>query len=690
MTPTQPDIKSPFRLGDWHVLPSLNRITSGPTVVSVEPRVMDVLVRLAETPGEVVRREQLQEDVWSGTVVNEEALTRAISELRKALGDDPKQPAYVETIRGAGYRLIAPVDRHVFTDIAPAVDPKIGRRRAAALVAASVLIGLALVAVAVETRSDSPAPLTAAPLTTLEGSEINPALSPDGSRVAYAWDGEGSFDLYVKQSNSEEHLRLTDHEGYESAPAWSPDGSTIAYFSSSGGRYGIYTIPAMGGRPRLLIETAHWVESLDWSPDGRYIALSTRLADTEPMRLFRLDVSSPAMTPLTAPSPHLSGDVSPAYSPDGRRIAFVRRERAGTHDVFLLDDGEIRRLTHGELGLRGLDWVSDSELVISSFRAGTYGLWRLDVDTGDMTWVPVRGERIYNPTVGGGDLVYAELTYEKNVWSITRGADGGIVTNPIIVSTRWDCEAYFSPDGRRLVFTSARSGHLELWLGNADGTDLSQITHFEGPFVGNPRWSPDGRRIAFYASPEGRSIAYVLDVESQRAEPLTEATYNSWVTGWTNDGRWIYVASDRGGSWQIWKIPSDSQGDAVLVTDGIAASESPDGNYLYYVRPDEEGLWRSSLRDGVLFGPEERILDTLDASDWSNWTVHDEGIYFIDRRSGGPAVAYLDLESRTIETIAPLPNIASPSLAVSPDGKTILYARIERVNSDLMLAEEVF
>ena len=99
----------PFSIRQWLIEPQLNKV-SGPTgSFSVEPRTMKVLVLLAQETPSVVTREQIMDVVWEGSIVTEHSLTIAISDLRKIFGDDPKSPAVIETIRGVGYRLIAPV-----------------------------------------------------------------------------------------------------------------------------------------------------------------------------------------------------------------------------------------------------------------------------------------------------------------------------------------------------------------------------------------------------------------------------------------------------------------------------------------------------------------------------------------------------------------------------------------------------
>ncbi|MCI0625988.1 MAG: transcriptional regulator [Acidobacteria bacterium] len=99
----------PFRTGEWGVEPSRNLLIRGTEEVHLEPRVMDVLVHLAERAGEVVSKEELVERVWKQRYVSDDVLTVAVYTLRKVLGDNPRQPRYIETVPRRGYRWIAPV-----------------------------------------------------------------------------------------------------------------------------------------------------------------------------------------------------------------------------------------------------------------------------------------------------------------------------------------------------------------------------------------------------------------------------------------------------------------------------------------------------------------------------------------------------------------------------------------------------
>src|SRR6185295_6401532 len=123
-------ITAPFQLGDLEILPASGELRSRRGTQRVRPLLMDILVRLAAEPGEVVRRETLLEDVWPRRMVNDEVLSRAIAELRTALGDDARGARYIETLPKLGYRLVAPIqaleapvrDPAANEAIAPAAD----------------------------------------------------------------------------------------------------------------------------------------------------------------------------------------------------------------------------------------------------------------------------------------------------------------------------------------------------------------------------------------------------------------------------------------------------------------------------------------------------------------------------------------------------------------------------------------
>lgn len=155
----------------------------------------------------------------------------------------------------------------------------------------------------------------------------------------------------------------------------------------------------------------------------------------------------------------------------------------------------------------------------------------------------------------------------------------------LIYSTRQDITPRWSPDGRRIAFRSLRSENPEIWVCNSDGSDPVQITSFGGSHVGWPAWSPDGKLLTFDAAEQGQRDIYIVRVDGGAPRRITKDPADDAVPSWSRGGRWIYFASSRSGDSQVWKIPVEG-GEAVRVTKGGGriAFESANGEYVYYAK----------------------------------------------------------------------------------------------------------
>ena len=193
-------------------------------------------------------------------------------------------------------------------------------------------------------------PMRPVPLTSYPGVEGQPTFSPDGDRIAFVWGGEtpNNFDVYVKLIGPGPPLRLTTDPAWDHSPAWSPDGRHIAFLRGhppSREKMGVFLIPALGGQERKLAETRvagtlFQGTCLNWSPDGRWLAVCDEEDDSPfPLSVFLLSVDTGERRRLTSPTE--GEDVSPAFSPDGRTLAFARYAPGFTSD--LLSAGSRRR-----------------------------------------------------------------------------------------------------------------------------------------------------------------------------------------------------------------------------------------------------------------------------------------------------------------------------------------------------------
>jgi Tol biopolymer transport system component len=155
---------------------------------------------------------------------------------------------------------------------------------------------------------------------------------------------------------------------------------------------------------------------------------------------------------------------------------------------------------------------------------------------------------------------------------------------------------------------------------------------------------------------------------------------------WSHDGKWIYFSSTRSGREEIWKM-SSSGGEAVQITrnSGDTPQESPDGKFLYYMKgwPEAVSVWRASV-DG---NQEAKVLDSIHSE--GQFSVWKEGIYFLKtpNKIGHSDIFFYEFATGQIRKVVTIEHPVNNHIAVSPDGRTILYPQSDESGSVLMLVE---
>jgi Tol biopolymer transport system component len=395
-----------------------------------------------------------------------------------------------------------------------------------------------------------------------------------------------------------------------------------------------------------------------------------------------------------------SGDSCPAFSPDGRRLAFSRWTAWAISDLYLVDLSpdlkplaELKRLTSGNWGAASPAWTADGKsLIFSNLSGGESSLWRVDASGSSKPerLATLGGPAAY-PAIShhGNRLAYAQETMHECIWRIEIPTPGGKAKRPekFISSTRNDDFPEFSPDGRRIAFGSDRSGSWEIWICDADGSNPVQLTSLGGQNFVIPRWSPDSRRLAFYAKIEGRSEVYVINASGGSPQRLTFGPIGSEAPSWSRDGHWILFNSSTQPP-DIYKMPAEG-GPAVLVRHTPAPGwwaprESPDGKFIYFNQDTAGGL--SNVVRVPIGGGEEQLV--LNSPYCFLYALVEDGIYFIPKPDpkSGYSIQFLKTTTGKIQRIASLEN---PPWAptVSPDRRWMLFGQREPGHSNLMLVE---
>jgi Tol biopolymer transport system component len=555
-----------------------------------------------------------------------------------------------------------------------------------------------------------PSPAAALPLTTYPGFETAPSLSPDGSLVAFVWDGpaQKNFDIYVKVVGPGEPIRLTKGPARNDNPVFSPDGRLIAFerytWEASGprGRADLYVVPALGGAAERRVAAdlraySHvgtgTATGVAWTPDGRWLAHWSR-AEEPGIWLFAVEGSGRRRI--------TEDGAGPAFSEDGRHMAFIRPATAGmaVYVVPLTEGfmpaGPPRRVSPEVPSIRRVAWLPGNRgLIFSS--SGHQGLSRLQTialasnrleASGPPELLPFGENGTDFSLSRAGRLVYSAHIEDTDIWRLSLTGPDRLRSEPLVRSTFHDYLPDYSPDGTRIAFTSTRSGAEEIWVANADGSNPSVMTTMRGWVCANARWSPGGESILFHsASQESPRELYVLNTTSREVKQLTDDPSADTQASWSRDGRTVYFASNKTGRQEIWKMPA-AGGPRKQVTrqGGAFALESPDGRFLYYSKGGNPraDIWRVPV-DG---GEEQPIVTGL----WTSlsFAVAKDGLYFVRSQAllGPASIDFFEFKTGTTRTVITFDKPPGDAMAMSPTGQYLLYSMYERLGSDLMLVEK--
>lgn len=741
-----------YEFGEFRLDVANRLLWRGEKQISLTLKEFDVLLVLVENAGRVLSKDELLEAVWKDAFVEEATLARNISWLRKKLenGDAGNQTKFIETLPKRGYRFSAAVEKiaeqsraivveehnlagfeteeliaggdreaesaafgHAPVGVLPPPVEVVRRRRWLAVLALGILAAAIsfLVWQSFPRESEPKVVLTSrvAPFSGLPGRENFPAFSPDGKLLAFVWNGGAgdNFDVYVRQTGAGAPVRLTDTKEDEICPVFSPDGSQIAFIRRFLSHSEVYSVPALGGTERKICDLQPVYSRLSFAPDGKTLVVADAEAVGKPKSIYFIDAASGAKRRATTP-PEKAADIAARFSPDGKTLAFLREFGGGAYsEIFVasVSDGDAaaRQLTFDKTEINGLDWSADGEKIIFAARTSAHApsLRQIAIGGGAPESIAV-GKNITNPTVSrdGRTIAFAEESHKTSIVRLEPNAPA----RRFIESGGDDHSPNISADNSQIAFVSNRTGNLEIWIADAAGKNQRQLTNLldltakktvaqsDSPdSAGSPRFSPDGRFIAYDAHINGHGDIYIISSGGGTSRRLTSGAGEEILPAWSADGKWIYFTSNQAGNFNLWRIPADGSAQAVQITKNGAFESfaAPDGKSIFYTRTsDDPKIWQVPIGGG-----EESIAaaDLSKAAIWRYWTVSPTGIYFTVRQGDEPfyRINFYDFENRRVKTVAqpenaPIWNFSGLSVA---NDQTILYAQTEQNASTIMLAD---
>jgi hypothetical protein len=477
----------------------------------------------------------------------------------------------------------------------------------------------------------------------------------------------------------------------------------------------LIVVPAVGGDERhirtLFLRPGEFLGSppLAWTPQSDGLVFTTRLSDDSAgaHHIYRLTLATGELVPLTGGDDVY--DTSPAISPDGRWLAFVRHPDFGAHLRGTLivqplgDDAEAREpivvpVTSAEetIGdaVHSPSWSADSRRL--TFVAGVEVLeWEVGaaqarlvyVGTGFLGGISTAGDISALAMVRDGIRARAVIAGIRSTGDIfalplapaTHEATGLPLTR--IASSAGEAHPRFSPDGRRIVFVSRMEGRADIFVAAADGSEPARLTSMEARIVGYPRWSPDGKRIAFHSQVGAEREVFIVDPAGGPPQRLAAGC----CVDWSPDGEYLY-AMDIAESQTLARIRA-ADGQREQLFNGGFPTVTADGSRLLYGKLGERVIYSRPI-DGDIRSNAEQML-VMDAAYPAGIAATVDGFFYVGDAPDGlsPHVRFYDDETRTARTVARIPGRSVEMLSVSPDGSELLYASQAESGADLVLVE---
>lgn len=594
----------------------------------------------------LVTRDNLIDNIWQQDFVSNSTITNQIFELRKLLGDNPKQPTFLKTIPQLGYQFIASVtpvyskDQAITTlDSLPSreiiltatLSPSVKRYL---LLSITLLMAFITFYLNSATKHDSSTltPFNLIPITHEKGQEWSPALSPGGNYLAYTHrkSSQDFWQIHFKDIKNNTSFQLTSLPVDHFSPIWSPDGNTL-YFTKGGDDFcSIWQADiSLGFNDVTYQEISSCGDISSMSPiaidkQNEWLYFSKIINKTQ-FVITRYNLINGIEEPLSIPSKIGFGDYSLALSPDNQRLAFFRRTSTVKNQLVLLNlnTKEIDVLFHFYQVLFRLSWQRDSHYIWFLNEKNQSNRFNIFTRKIDKTYqfqhkaLAPYDSHNGNYIVDGNFFLSEVISFD---FAVPSNSDNYTID---ISSSFSDYAPAPNSDLSAIAFTSKRSGIQQIWL--KDVEKLKQLTHFDLPnVISEKQISPSDEQILFLKNQK----LHIINIDSQQIKDIyPELLAKSPI--WSCDGNSIFVVLEENDSQNLYRLNPNSLLKEKLFSDITSIKQDCSTQKLYVMQSSQRKVFQFRLNtlDLIDTGINEYITFSR------NWAVHnDEFILLKDNK----------------------------------------------------------
>ncbi|GLR72631.1 winged helix-turn-helix domain-containing protein [Agaribacter marinus] len=601
-----------FAFADCVIDPQTNLLVRNSNQKRIEPKTMALLILLVEQKSTVISRQEIFDALWPSVVVGDEVISQLIYSLRNALGDDAKNPKYIETIPKKGYRFIGDVklvqavkDGSNDKDVSQATV-KLNKYKIP--VAFSVLLFTTIAAILLVNRiwlaNSQTNHFTIGnilPVTQSNGVESDFAINNKTNEIIYAHTTENTVDLYRRALDKNQALRITNNDWREYSPTWLDD-KVILYIREKGNEYQIvkHSLPH---DIQVLYESTARIFSIavtEYRPDEVIFIEFDDFQHNRFNELKSLNMSNGNVEFLHDQYLNLPKEVYLAsFSQNGKTLYFVdHSKKSNVLSALQLKQNTIEQINSHFNAIEHVSQLDDSALLIAGTYGATKGIWQTDLlGTPPILLLPMSaGYKVTQAQLYNDNIYYNTYKAPINL-SVAHTTHEVVNDLPKLNSEANEISAVFSSDGNIMYFASDRTGYYELWQYDFSTEQIAQITQIEASMIHRPIISSDESKLAMVYEKNTLTLG-VFSIQNGKLLGKKSIPRMKYPLSWSKDDKNLYV-SEHVRDVNIYHydvstlLPTLIQKKA-----GLFATESDDGQFLTLVDYKHHGVVQKNLNTG--------------------------------------------------------------------------------------------